>query len=43
MIALIKSYLCDRKQFVSINEFNSNHAMLKQELPKTLYLGQSFS
>ena len=24
-----RSYLSDRRQFVSINEFNSNHAMLK--------------
>ena len=24
-----RSFLSDRRQFVSINEFNSNHAMLK--------------
>ena len=24
-----RSYLSDRRQFVSINEFSSNHAMLK--------------
>ena len=24
-----RSYLSDRRQFVSVNEFNANHAMLK--------------
>ena len=38
-----KSYLSDRRQFLSINGFNSKHAMLKMEFSKALYLDQFFS
>ena len=34
-----KSYLSDRRQFVSINEFYSNHAMLKYGVPQGSVLG----
>ena len=34
-----KSYLSDRSRFVSINWFNSNHAMLKHGVPQGSVLG----
>ena len=34
-----KSYLSDRRQFVSINGFNSDHAMLKHGFPQGSVLG----
>ena len=34
-----KSYLSDRRQFISINGFNSNHAVLKHGVPQGSVLG----
>ena len=34
-----KSYLSDRRQFVSITGFNSDHAMLKHGVPQGYVLG----
>ena len=38
-----KYYHSDRRHFISINRFNSDHAILKMELCKHLSLDQSFS
>ena len=35
----LKSYLSDRRQFVSVNGFNSNHALLKHGVPQGFVLG----
>ena len=34
-----KSYLSDRRQFVSVNGLNSNHALLKHGVPQDFVLG----